>query len=255
MTHDDDDDPYRDAHLYDLEYADHDEDIAWYQALAWQAEGPVLELGCGTGRLTLPMAQAGATVTGVDLSHAMLDGLRERLAASPPLQQRVEVLHGDFRTLRLGRRFDVVLWPFNALHHCRDDAQLDASLQTIRAHLAPGGVVGLDAYLPDLELYDRDPQERFEERHLIDPSRGEAIHSWEQGWYDHDTRIHHVVYHYASASGLRKAHLTFRMWTLDELRQALSRNGFVLEHEAEDFRSSPLTADSLKYVATMVATP
>ena len=246
------DDPYRDPHLYDLEYADHDEDIAYYKAMAWQAEGPVLELGCGTGRLTLPMASVGAHVTGVDLSEGMLTGLRARLADMPSdVRGRVEVLQGDFRTLALGRRFATVLWPFNALHHCRTDEELDASLEVLLAHLAPDGVIGLDAYLPDIELYDRDPNERYEERHLIDPVRGEAVRSWEQGWWDAPTRTHHVVYTYASASGTRKAHLRFTMWELPELRAAFARHGLRVLHEAEDFRSTPLNDSSLKYVAQL----
>lgn len=246
------DDPYADPSLYDLEYADHDEDVAYYQSLAWQARGPVLELACGTGRLTLPMARTGAELVAVDRSRAMLAGLRRRLAAEhASVQARVEVQQGDFQTLRLARRFPLVLWPFNALHHCADDDALNASLTTLRAHLEPGGHVALDAYLPDLELYDRDPEARFEERDFIDPVRRERVKSWEQGWWDAPTRTHHVVYHYQSKSGHRRAHLTFRMWELAELRAAWRHHGFVIEHEAEDFRSAPLHDGSLKYVAVL----
>ena len=248
----DSDDPYRDAALYDLEYADHTEDIAYYQAMAWQASGEVLELGCGTGRLTLPMARAGAHITGVDLSAAMLTGPGDRLEAEKDaVRRRVHLVEGDFRALALDKAFALVLWPFNALHHCRTDAQLHASLAVIDAHLAAGGQVGLDAYLPDLELYDRDPSQRFEERHMIDPHTQQAITSWEQGWWDAPTRTHHVVYHYRSRHGVRRAHLQFTMWELDELRSAFHDHGFETVHEAEDFRGAPLTDTSLKYVAVL----
>lgn len=246
------DDPYADAGLYDLEYADHDEDVPYYQSIAWQASGPILELGCGTGRLAIPMAHAGAQVVGVDLAPAMLEGLRRRLDdETPSVRARIELHQGDFRTLRLGRRFPVVLWPFNALHHCEGDADLDAALLTIREHLEPGGLVALDAYLPDLELYDRDPDARFEERDFIDPVRRERVYSWEQGWWDAENRVHHVVYHYRSPTAHRRAHIAFRMWELDELRAAWARHGFTVEHEAEDFRSTPLGPASLKYVVAL----
>jgi len=246
------DDPYRDADLYDLEYVDHTEDVAYYQAMAWQAEGEVLELACGTGRLTLPMARAGARLTAVDLSEAMLAGLRRRLGAEPPeVRARVTARQGDFVTLDLGRRFPLVLWPFNALHHCRTDAQLHAALDRLDQHLAPGGQIGLDAYLPDLALYDRDPNERFEERYMIDPATQQGVTSWEQGWWDAARRTHHVVYHYQSKAGLRRAHLQFTMWELVELRAAFAAHGFEVVHEAEDFRSTPLAEGSLKYVAVL----
>jgi SAM-dependent methyltransferase len=246
----DDDDPYRDPELYDIEYADMSEDVAYYQAIAWQADGPILELGCGTGRLTIPMADTGAHMVGVDLSEAMLAGCRAKLDALPPAGT-VELHHGEFRTFELGRRFNTIIWPFNALHHLRTDEALDQALQRIAAHLEPGGMLATDAYLPDLELYDRDPNQKFEGRTFLDPRTGGALESWEQGWWEPEGRIHHVLYTYRHPDGeTEKVHICFRMWSLEELRAAFVRAGFTIEHEAEDFRSTPLRPKSLKYVAT-----
>jgi SAM-dependent methyltransferase len=247
------DDPYRDPDLYDLEYADMHEDVAYYVAMAWQSSGSVLELGCGTGRLTLPMLQTGARVVGVDRAEGMLEGLRRKLAhETPELRARCELVQGDFVTFDLGRRFATVIWPFNALHHCRDDAELARALDRIVAHLAPDGVLGLDAYLPDYELYDRDPEERFEERTFIDPRTHQRLDSWEQGWWDAAARVHHVVYHYRHADGrVEKVHLPFRMWEIEELRGAFRRAGLAIVHEASDFRDGGVGHDDLKYVATL----
>jgi len=248
----DDDDPYRDADLYDLEYSDMHEDVAYYTAMAVQSEGPILELACGTGRLTLPMSRAPVGIVAVDIAESMLEGCRRKLAELPPHQaRRVELLQGDFRTLRLNRTFATVMWPFNALHHCRTDEQLAAAIDTLATHLAPGGLLAVDAYLPDLELYDRDPTERFEGRTFLDPRTGGALESWEQGWWDDATRTHHVVYHYQHRDGtLEKAHLRFTMWELPQLHRAFERAGFQLEHEASDFRGTPLDERSLKWVST-----
>ena len=246
------DDPYRDPALYDLEYADMHEDVAFYVAMAWQCMGDVLELGCGTGRLTLPMARTGTRVVGVDRSAPMLDGLRAKLADEPELIPRVELHQGDFTSFHLGRRFLAVLWPFNALHHCRDDEELDRALSRIAAHLHPNGLLGLDAYLPDYELYDRDPNERFEERTFIDPRSGRRLDSWEQGWWDPAARVHHVVYHYRRDDGhVDRVHLPFRMWELEELRSAFRRAGLDVVHEASDFQDGGVGHDALKYVATL----
>ena len=228
------------------------EDVAHYTAMAWQTKGAVLELGCGTGRLTLPMARAGAKVVGIDRSEAMLRGCRKKLGALPPIQSAAVELHqGDFSSFSLGRTFPTVLWPFNALHHLHSDEALTQALACIVAHMEPDAVLGMDAYLPDLELYDRDPSEQFEGRTFLDPRTGKALESWEQGWWDAATRIHHVVYHYRHRDGhIEKAHLRFHMWELDELRAAFAAAGLVPDHEASDFQSSPLGPRSLKYVAT-----
>ncbi len=248
----DNDDPYRDPDLYDLEYADMHEDVAYYTAIAGQSGGDVLEFGCGTGRLTVPMSRAPVGIVGVDISAAMLEGCRRKLAKlSEGQRRRVELVEGDFRDLRLGRTFATVLWPFNALHHCRSDAEFEAAVQTLVAHLRPGGMLAVDAYLPDLELYDRDPSERFEGRTFLDPRTGGPLESWEQGWWEDDTRTHHVVYHYRHRDGqVEKAHLRFRMWTLEELHTAFAKAGLRLDHEASDFRGTPLEPRSLKWVAT-----
>ena len=245
------DDRYRDADLYDLEYADMFEDVAYYAAIAAQTEGPLLELACGTGRLTLPMSRT-TSIVAVDRSPAMLDGCRRKMVSVPPSQaRRIELLEGNFLDLRLGRTFHTVLWPFNALHHCRNDHELHAAIQTLAVHTAPGGCVAIDAYLPDVALYDRDPNERFEERTLFEAKTGRSMETWEQGWWDAETRTHHVVYHYQYLDGrLEKAHLRFTMWELPELHRAFEEAGFRLEYEASDFRSAPIEPSSLKWVAT-----
>jgi SAM-dependent methyltransferase len=245
------DDPYRDPALYDLEYGDHDEDIAYYIQLARAARGPVLELGCGTGRLTVPMLKAGATVWGVDASQPMLDGLRAKLqGCDDAVRLRCRAVHGDFRTLKLIHRFPLVLWPFNAMHHCDDPDDVRATLDHIRALLLPGGQLALDCYLPDMALYDRDPEARYEQRTFTDPRTGGPLDSWEQGWWDADKHVHHVVYTYKHRDGTEEqAHLALRMFELPELRTLLSEQGWQITHEAQDFLGTPLSERPLKWVA------
>lgn len=246
-----DDDPYDLPELYDLEYRDHTEDLGWYRGLAARAGGPVLELACGTGRLTLALARAGVEVHGVDASEAMLRRLAQKLAAEPPdVRARVRVSRGDFLTWRGADRYPLVLLPFNALHHCRDEAQLRAVFATCAAATAPGGRLGFDAYLADAALYDRDPDERVEPRTFVLPETGERIESWEQAWWDPDERIHHVLYVYERADGRRhRSHLQLRMFDLDTLREAARAAGFEIEREASDFEGAPLGPDALKLVA------
>ena len=245
-------DPYADPRLYDLEYANHSEDIAYYTQLATQSEGPILELGCGTGRLTLPMARTGTIVDGVDLSEGMLAGLHTKLAAeSSDVQGRVRAWKADFREAPDGilQAYDWILWPFNAIHHCTGPEDVVQTLTWIREHLGPNGRVALDAYLPDRELYGRDPKRTYEHRIFRDPRDGQPLHTWEQGWWDEESRTHHVVYTYKHRDETEeKCHLRLRMFEQPELAELIRSAGYSISHSASDFEGSPLRATSLKWV-------
>lgn len=249
------DDPYGDPALYDLEYADHREDVLHYVRLACSAGWPVLELGCGTGRLTLPIARAGVAVDGLDLAPGMLEGLRAKLALEPrAVAERVGVHAGDFRTPpdTLQPSYAAVFWPFNTIHHCRHPDDIDATLEAAKARLKPGGTLALDLYLPDRNLYDRDPNKTYEHRNMRDPRTGARLHTWERGWWDEAERIHHVVYTYRADDGAqRETHLRLRMFERDEIEAALERAGLAIVSSAEDFAGTPLRASSLKWVLVL----
>jgi len=249
------DDPYIRPVIYDLEYADHDEDIDWYVRMAQRARGLVLDLGCGTGRLTLPMARAGASVIGVDRSPEMLRTLGDKLRLEDPdVRIRVRYKLGDFRDLDLQQRFALVLLPFNAIHHCGDLDEVRQVMAEIRGVLAPGGRVGFDCYLPDRELYRRNPDKRYEERTFTDPRTGGELQSWEQGWWDEETSTHHVVYTYEQETGEQvRAHLALRMFELGEIRSVIRQTPFTILSEYSDFEGGPVRPNSLKWVAILEA--
>src|SRR5262245_55351764 len=93
-------------------------DVAFYERLAREGSGPVLEIGCGTGRIAVPLAQAGLDVTGVDRSEAMLAVARRKFAALPTsVQAHVSLVNQDMTTLNLGRCFSFVFVPFRSFQH------------------------------------------------------------------------------------------------------------------------------------------
>ena len=105
-------------------------------------------------------------------------------------------------------------------------------------------------------LPDAQPDERFEERVFRDPRDGGRLHSWEQGWWDAQTSIHHVVYTYRHEDGHEeRAHLQFSMYTLEALHEMVDAAGFDIVHEAEDFTGSPIHSKSLKWVAVLRPRP
>jgi SAM-dependent methyltransferase len=146
------DDYALDAELYDIVYADYDDDLAFYTEEAQAVDGPCLELGCGSGRVLLPVAQAGATVVGVDPSQPMLARARRRVAALPDdVRQRITLVRGDMRGVKLEQQFALVYVPFRAfLHLLTVDDQI-AALHNIRQHLQPSGRLALNFFDPPLE--------------------------------------------------------------------------------------------------------
>jgi len=146
---------YTESAYYRMLFAERAQDLPFYlratEGLGEHDE--VLELGVGDGRVAIPLAARGRRVTGVDLSSSMLASLEARLTElSPDVASRVRVELGDSRTVRLGRRFARVLCPFNGIAHFHDGEALELLLDTVRAHLAPGGVFAFDVMIPDPAL-------------------------------------------------------------------------------------------------------
>lgn len=137
------------AELYDEQYRHYRDDVPFYRRLAEDYGGPVLELGAGTARLTAALARTGVAVVGLERSAEMRARGRARLREEG-LAERAELVAGDMRETDLGRRFPVVIAPFNALMHLYTLADQDAALARVRGHLAEGGVFACDLYVPRL---------------------------------------------------------------------------------------------------------
>lgn len=236
---------YRDPALYDAEYRRLTEDIEHYTTLARDA-GRVLELGCGTGRLTLPMARTGASVVALDLSRAMLGRLTERLDGEDDVD--VTVLHGDFRQLNVDGAFPLITLPFNAIHHLFDADEVQTLFASVQAHLESGGRFALDMLVPDFRFFERDPDGVYELRTEDDPAGG-TMRSWENGWYDPIAQINHVRYHFERGDGRRQTmEVPMRMWYPQEILGLIRAARWRLLRCDQDFRGTPLGPRAHKLV-------
>jgi SAM-dependent methyltransferase len=132
-------------------------DTAFYMEEAARAKGPVLEIGCGTGRVLIPTARAGAQIAGIDSSRAMLDRCREKLGAeAEAIRKRVALHEADARAFSLRRKFALITAPFRSFQHSiMMDDQL-AFLNSVAKHLAPGGRFVFDVFNPHLGALTKD---------------------------------------------------------------------------------------------------
>jgi len=128
-------------------------DAPFYVDLAKERGGPVLEIGCGTGRVLLATAREGIEIHGVDNSGPMLATLKENLAKEDPaVRDRVTLHAGDMRDFRLNRKFPLVTIPFRPMQHMFTVADQVRALKSAAAHVAEGGVLAFDVFYPRFEV-------------------------------------------------------------------------------------------------------
>ena len=137
------------AKLYDWRMEGDQEDVPFYVQLAKEYGGPVLELGCGTGRVTLPIAQAGIDAVGLDLSAGMLDAARQKLSRMPATaQRRMQFVEGNMADFDLGRQFSLVIIPCNQFRELLTTEEHISCLRCIHRHLKKDGSVVIELMNP-----------------------------------------------------------------------------------------------------------
>jgi SAM-dependent methyltransferase len=149
--------PFDDPLLYDWEYRRRRDDVRFYRTLAGERGGPVLDLGCGTGRLMLPLLRDGHVVVGVDRARPMLTRAAARVARlRAELRQRALLIRGDLRALPFTKgRFSFAVAAFHTIQHCESDAELLQFFRGAAAALAPGGWLAFDTFAPTRRFIER----------------------------------------------------------------------------------------------------
>jgi SAM-dependent methyltransferase len=241
------------AELYDLVpgYAKRT-DIAFYLQYCETASGPILELGCGTGRILLPAAEADCRITGLDISKHMLAECQQKLQRkSHAVQNRVQLVQGDMTNFDLAESFHLAIIPFRAFQHViAVDDQL-ACLRRINRHLSIGGHLLLDVFQVDLKKIT-DPRateesEDFAEFELPDgrrlrrTSRFAAFHPADQV---NDVEL---IYYLTNTDGTTERIVQafpFRYFFRYEMEHLLDRCGFKVVDLFGNFDKSPLADNS-----------
>ena len=116
--------------------------------------GPILELGCGTGKLSIPLARTGHSVVGLDISRALL-----QFAAGK--SDAVKWVEGDMRSFDLDEKFALIMLPSNNLGHLHTPEDFENCMRCVKRHLKPGGVLVIDVFVPNLKLLLRDVEEEY----------------------------------------------------------------------------------------------
>jgi len=220
-------------------------DISWYVSLAAEAQttlgGPVLELGAGTGRITLPLAEAGLTVWAVDRSRPMLAGLLKK-ARAVELGPRLRLMTADIGLLKLNQAFAAVLCPFSTFCYLTEDHERTHLFSLVRRQLMPGGVFALDIFIPNPAEEAAAAFPKLDYRQPLPQKWAPAVMLERFKTITREsTLINRIdrVYRFLDAAGhlLREVRTTSRQrrWLPDELVEILEAAGFDIIESCGDF--------------------
>ena len=232
-------------------------DVPFWRTLAQAADGPVLELGCGTGRVTAPLARAGVPIVGVDLSAPMLARGRARLRRMR--SGRAGLVRGDIRALPFeDRAFDLVIAPYGILQSLLNPRDLTATLAAVHRVLRPGGrfATELVADLPSWKEYSGETR----------------LRGWRSGGRAHVTLVESVrqdrrrgltifdqrfVERRGGAERTRAFQLAFRTLTVPQMAARLARAGLHVTARLGDYDGGPWTreADTWMLIAERARVP
>lgn len=240
-------DEFADPDTYDIECSD-DTGVAFYSALAQETGGPVLEIACGTGRVSIPIAQLGFAMTGVDIVPGMLDRARSKSAGLP-----TRWVEGDARTFDLGEQFRLIFVTGNAFQAFVSRADQEALLKRAHVHLHDGGLFAFETRNPRwTDLVTRDGEEAWQtytDRHR---SGGRDVRISKTQAYDHLTQILHWTAYRRWSEGeherTRVTRTALRYTFPQELEALLHYNGFDLIRQYGDWNMEPLTAESTSII-------
>jgi SAM-dependent methyltransferase len=224
-------------------------DVEFYLKAARRTGGPVLELGCGTGRVLLPIARAGFDITGLDLSPQMLARLHSKLALEKAeVRSRAKLIQGDMTDFDLGAKFPLVTIPFRPFQHLIHVQDQIACLHAVKRHLTAGGQLILDFFQTDPRrihdpafLKESKPLPEFQMpdgRRVTVTDRTVAFHGAEQ--FNDVELIYSVIHPDGRTERLVHA-FPIRYFFRYEVEHLLARCGLRVAALYGDFDGSPLT--------------
>jgi SAM-dependent methyltransferase len=232
------------ARFYDQDYRDYDDDLEFITALADEWGDPVLELGCGTGRVLLPLAEGGHETTGIDISPLLLDVARRKLEAVR-LSRQVTLVKADLRNFALDERnFQFAFCTSNTLMHLSSQADQLACLRSVHAHLAEDGLLLIDLFNPDLpRLWAVNGLQELADQ-WVDPATGADVLKWSVRTFDLAEQLQETLFIYEEAfpdGGVKRTvcPFTLRFLWRSEAELLLQLAGFVIEDVLGDFDGEP----------------
>jgi SAM-dependent methyltransferase len=229
---------YSDARLYDLFFGQpvSGEALMLYRDLIAEYGEPVLELACGTGKITIPLHKEGVDITGLDLSKEMVDhGLLK--------DNTCKLLEGDMRNFDLSRLFGFIFIPAQSFQHMITSDDIQRCFGCVRKHLKDNGAFLIQIFTPNLRMLQTNPGERLptSKEYYQDDSSGTKYKASISHHYDAAGQVMHSTYYYSSETdpGERSFTLSMRQFFPQEMDVLAEQNGFRIIEKFSDNQRTP----------------
>ena len=213
---------------------DFDFDIPFYKKYA---EGKkVLELGCGTGRVCLPLAKDGIDITGIDVSDEMLAEATLK-AINENLQidfQNQNIIDFDFK-----EKFDLILCVHNSFSHVNGLENLKMFFDSVKRNMTQDGVFILQVFNPDFFFFTRDPQEKYPLKKYKDPHSDQMVELLENNYYDDGSQINYMKWYFQIGEKEIVKSFNQRVYFPQELDYLVQLFGFEIAEKFGDFDETP----------------
>ena len=231
------------SRFYDRYFVGVEGDVDFYVEQARQEAGAILEVGCGSGRVTLPLARAGGKVVGIDIDLDLLSLAESKLAQEDgSLRDRVEFVEADMADFDLGRQFAQIHIPYRAFQHLLTPMEQINALDCLAKHLVGGGLLVFDTYDPLAEFAaDGFNLPLGRDTDFVDDETGHQCIVWYSRETDPQAQIFEQEMVFEEVDGTGKslgrtfARLVLRWTSRWEMEHLLAGCGFVVEHLAGDF--------------------
>lgn len=237
---------YENAKHYDAMNGPGGADIDFYSEQARAKNGKVLELACGSGRLSIPIARQGLQVTGLDLSRSMLNQAKTK-AQESGLQ--IQFQAGDIRQFRLAEKFEFIFCGFNSSQHLHEEREYRSFLDHVKKHLAANGTFAFDIFNPSISMLNRKPNERFLVSSYPDPDDGLEITVSEYPSYDSAKQLTSYRFIYEKGGKvIFEKQFSLRIYFPLEMDVLLRNAGFQIISKYGGYRLEPFESSCLKQI-------
>lgn len=239
-----------DGNHYDCENT-FDIDIPFYSKWCKKAAGPVLELCCGTGRLTIPLSEQGVDITGFDISDSMLEKAKKK--ASDLKVNRPSFINGDMRNFNFDKKFKLIFIPFNSLQCIYTIEDVETIFSNVKKSLDNRGYFIFDIFNPSIHLMvEREKEYQEMSRYKMD--NGDQVIVSEKCFYDSANQVNRVKWLYDINGEKIINNLDMRCFYPLEMDVLLKYNGFKVLHKFGDFNEDCFSSKSAKqiYVCSLI---
>lgn len=221
-------------------------DLHFYKKwLPKNKKAKILELCCGTGRLTLPIAEDGYSVCGVDYTSSMLEQAKAK-ATEAGLD--IRFVEADIRSLDLQEKYDLIFIPFNSIHHLYKNEDLFKAFDVVKNHLKDGGLFLLDCFNPNIQ-YIVEGEKEQKEIAAYTTEDGREVLIKQTMRYENKTQINRIEWHYYINGKFNSTqNLDMRMFFPQELDSYLEWTGFSVIHKFGDFEEDAFNDNSEKQI-------